>query len=206
LIRVRIREEPPFELGLIAADVIHNLRAALDNMAWEVHLAVSRPPRMMHFPIELTPVDFAQQASWLLAKLPGDRYSAIESLQPYRRPVRRPYADQAAMLNRLWNRDKHRATPVTFTVVQTASIFSYGGGPEPPPWRIPLGEVHDNQLIAWSPILLGPAVDMSITPNFALLIGIKNTGALEYISAADLLIDLHKFVRWTAYPTLLPFL
>jgi hypothetical protein len=186
LIRVRIREEPPFELGLIAADVIHNLRAALDNMAWEVHLAVSRPPRMMHFPIELTPVDFAQQASWLLAKLPGDRY--------------------AAMLNRLWNRDKHRATPVTFTVVQTASIFSYGGGPEPPPWRIPLGEVHDNQLIAWSPILLGPAVDMSITPNFALLIGIKNTGALEYISAADLLIDLHNFVRWTAYPTLLPFL
>jgi hypothetical protein len=40
-----ITEEPPIELGLIAGDVIQNLRAALDQLVWGISASDKRGRR-----------------------------------------------------------------------------------------------------------------------------------------------------------------
>ena len=79
VMRVHIHENPPFDLGLIAADVVHNLRAALDNLIFEIHRHHGRPPRDLHFPVTFSLVDFTQDGSTTLDKLPTECFWAIRA-------------------------------------------------------------------------------------------------------------------------------
>jgi hypothetical protein len=38
IVHVRIHRQPPIEFGLFFGDFLHNLRAALDNLAWQLVL------------------------------------------------------------------------------------------------------------------------------------------------------------------------
>jgi hypothetical protein len=130
---------PPDSLSLIAGDCIHNLRASLDNLAFELALAYTKGPLPNEaeadsgFPIfSSDPAESSK--SWPLKKF-NDMIrcidplakAEIERLQPYKRRdgFRR---DRLWQLNKLESIDKHRL-PHTATLnnLSTLSYFEPSG-------------------------------------------------------------------------------
>lgn len=113
----QVKEEPPDELRVVVGDCIHNLRAALDNLAYAlaVRQSGSPPPneRSICFPIRDTPNMFPSQKNTgiVLGAMPPSARGVIESLQPYHRrkdPQRHPLW----VLRDLDDFDKHRVLHV----------------------------------------------------------------------------------------------
>lgn len=98
--------EVPLRFALLAGDAIHNLRAALDYVIYQLVLADGgTPTRATMFPIlaEKPPKGFAQ-----LPAVAGITREApllnLESLMPY---AGQPYGQKLALLHRLDIADKH---------------------------------------------------------------------------------------------------
>lgn len=110
VLRFRVREEPPIQLGLILGDFIHNLRSALDNLVCQLAQLSSREGcERTQFPICDSPELFAHELKRdRLAGLRGEHVAAIEGLQPF--PGRDTPTQKALVAIRDFdNFDKHRA-------------------------------------------------------------------------------------------------
>jgi hypothetical protein len=107
--------------GLIAGDAIHNFRAALDYLAWQIAAAGTDPkplanPRDVQFPIFGEPskkgMPPARRFSEAVARnLPGaerGHVAVVERFQPYKRPDGAFWRDPLALLTDASNTDKHR--------------------------------------------------------------------------------------------------
>lgn len=107
----RIRHEPPLDRwALTFGDIVHNYRAALDGLAWELAKldgGVPAEPHRLYFPI------FQEQSKWerasttTLSSIPPDILDRLERVQPY-------HADPVELgigvtLHRLDIEDKHRS-------------------------------------------------------------------------------------------------
>jgi hypothetical protein len=91
---------PPIELGLIAGDVVQNVRAALDQLIWGYSAKEMRNLRTA-FPIYLTVEEYEEKAWPRISGMSERVQSLVASWQPY--PTRRRrYATSA------------RTTPATF--------------------------------------------------------------------------------------------
>lgn len=107
--------QPPLaEWALYFADAVHNLRVALDSLAWELSVAngvLPANPRRVSFPVTRT------DAQWRAAAKDLDTVDAtflarIKSVQAF--PAKGPVDDHyLAMLTELDNADKHRRTLVS---------------------------------------------------------------------------------------------
>jgi len=106
---------PQSELGSMAGDVIHNLRACLDNLVWEIAPAAARSARTA-FPIRSTDSGFTLAAARSLRGLPTAVIDAIRSVQPFVDESHGGLADGGGQLLKLlddfWNDDKHRVSTV----------------------------------------------------------------------------------------------
>ncbi len=127
IVRISMREAMPLRISAILGDLFHNLRSALDYVAWElVRAAGGKPGRRTYFPIYPDKNDFRRDVTEALERNEGPlagltpggpEWTLIESLQPY-------HASQpdildpnflAAWTSRLWlisaysRVDKHRA-------------------------------------------------------------------------------------------------
>jgi hypothetical protein len=127
-----LREPPTQEWSAIVGDIVHNLRSALDHLVWQLTLANGHTPpavvpRLRHapggkwrdvgFPIFFTPRPtdhLGNLISWDTAKdlrsLWGVRPSLradIQGLQPFNHGKDAP-KQPLAILDELWNIDKHR--------------------------------------------------------------------------------------------------
>jgi hypothetical protein len=137
LFRCEIREDIPLGLGVVVGDIAHNLRSALDHLAWElVELDNGNPGKHTGFPIFTNPKQWKAKVEdpyyrpnkfkRLKSPLKGVRrevYDDIEKLQPYHRqggfsPARQRLAE-LAWLN---NADKHRALHVAYGVISDEEI------------------------------------------------------------------------------------
>lgn len=105
---------PPATFGPVFGDVVHNLRSALDHIAWQLALlnlegTEERPYWNTAFPI-LTDKSrsSARKFKRLTKDVLRDAIPVIKALQPYHR---REAAGEheLAILDALWNADKHRA-------------------------------------------------------------------------------------------------
>jgi hypothetical protein len=109
-------EPVPLVFSTIAGDVVHNLRSALDHLAWQIVLSEeSQPGRHTFFPICAAEADFDSKVrdppeyrrSPLHGIDPaGEKWALIEGFQPYK--TDHPFRTSLYALNSLWNRDKHR--------------------------------------------------------------------------------------------------
>jgi hypothetical protein len=113
----------PVRVGVIFGDVIHNLHAALDNLAFELGCLDGKTPgRASEFPILNEPNDwFTKRVERSLAFVrPQDR-TRIESRQPFMRlDNRAPKDDVLARIKRYSNEGKHRVvTPIGGTAMGT---------------------------------------------------------------------------------------
>lgn len=101
--------------GVLIGDIAHNLRSALDHLAWELVRIGSdrqpRMPRMVQFPCCDTPGEFRAELGKRLPGVGAEYIAAIEDLQPYKRGKLPQFIQRGAPLKRLVeisNKDKHQ--------------------------------------------------------------------------------------------------
>ncbi len=108
-----IKEEPPARFSILLGDCIHNLRSALDHIAWQLVLANgAAPDEDTAFPIwDREPRDgvFAPKAIRGMSK---DALTLIESVQPYQAGDRAS-EHVLCFIRGLSNTDKHRTLNLT---------------------------------------------------------------------------------------------
>jgi hypothetical protein len=112
VLRLSVREKPPLRLSAIVGDIVHNLRSSLDHAVWLLagekrsfaELHKERVLNKIYFPITYSPKSFRTHT--VMGFINDDARTVLEKLQPYHRP--KPKLHPLAVLNKLWNTDKHR--------------------------------------------------------------------------------------------------
>ena len=124
VIWAQVLKSPPASLSLIAGDCIHNLRAALDNLAFELALAGAEGPlsgrveRDSQFPIfHKDPTENPdprplKKFEDMIRCIDPRAKTIIKGLQPYNRPDGF-HRDRLWQLNELETVDKHRLPHAT---------------------------------------------------------------------------------------------
>lgn len=137
---------PDPRIGLIVGEFGHHLRAALDNLVWQlVRLRGGSPTWRTEYPIDKSRKRYRRKASRALRGVSADDRAAIERTQPFHHGER---ASQSylALLAWLNNVDKHRFVHIgTALPMRTPIQVSYGRQGENAgqfPWNpIPIGDV-----------------------------------------------------------------
>lgn len=114
IVRGKILRPPPARLGILAVDAAHNLRAALDMLAWELALKGPNPPpnsdSRTAFPICTDAKAWeSDRTKRMIERIEDDAVAVIYSFQPYNRP--RPEAPRLHVVQSLDNWGKHKAIP-----------------------------------------------------------------------------------------------
>lgn len=124
-LRLEVRNPLPLKMNAILGDVLHNLRSALDHLAWQVALLnVSTPYDRTQFPIFDDGQRYANAASgryFVLQSVAPVHRALFERLQPYQRGSQ-AQTHPLWLLHELSNTDKHRLVPVISTVVADNSL------------------------------------------------------------------------------------
>ncbi|HUW88121.1 MAG TPA: hypothetical protein VMW30_07085 [Candidatus Paceibacterota bacterium] len=106
---LRVESTPPLaEMSLLLGDAVHNMRSALDALAWELcHLEGNKPanPKQVFFPASLTESKWREVAE-NLKSMPPTFIERIKHTQPYLADP--PAKAFLAVLAEMSNRDKHR--------------------------------------------------------------------------------------------------
>jgi|SRR5580700_633676 hypothetical protein len=114
-------ESPPLESwGLLAGDCVHNLRSALDNLAYALAMLKRDPPADpsgIYFPVFEDAGAFAARARRTLEQLPEDAARLLEAFQPFHRGVEHMQRDALLLLHHLDRHDKHRLPQVVLLAV-----------------------------------------------------------------------------------------
>jgi len=113
--RFNVESPPPVSLGVVAGDVIHNLRSALDHLARELVIANGANPRDEGRPRTQFPIVTASEQQPVIHTESGDISSAAQVLLEVVQPNNRP-DHPLAVLTRLANIDKHRTILFTHRV------------------------------------------------------------------------------------------
>lgn len=122
---------PPITLGPVFGDVVHNLRSTLDHIAWNLALrnlagTDDDPFPMTAFPLIRNFTERNIKNFWdLVSDILPDAIPDIVDLQPAHRG--NPDNHPLAVLDRLWNADKHRVN-VKIPSRQFIPMFTTPGG------------------------------------------------------------------------------
>jgi hypothetical protein len=85
IFRVKIREPVPTCLSGAIGDVVHNLRAALDQLAWQLVIANRKQPRRRTgFPVADSVEEFESDAAGKIKGVSARAYRFIRRLKPYK--------------------------------------------------------------------------------------------------------------------------
>ena len=114
--QVEVPSPPPLAWSVIIGDIMHNLRSALEHLAWQLELAAGRiPDRGTEFPIYWDATKFQDAVKrGVPNRFPNDAWRVIEQLQPCRNGDRYPF-HALYRLHELNRRDKHQLLTLTST-------------------------------------------------------------------------------------------
>jgi hypothetical protein len=128
-LRIEIREPIPLMWSVIVGDYVHNLRSALDHLAWQLVLVSGGTPNARTaFPIFTSePSNGRARTAWdaMTAGMHDAIIETLREVQPYAR------ADRAsehglAILAALSNADKHRLPVARFSAIAAHDPGSLG--------------------------------------------------------------------------------
>lgn len=129
--QVIYRHTPPDFLLMLIGDVLHNLRSALDHLAWS--LAGTKADRRTEFPIFCKEKGFlGQRGRAKIHGMPTPAQNIIESLQPYKGTHGLPEIEPLWLLQQLGIEDKHHTLNLVAAgvdvhlYVRTGSHPAYG--------------------------------------------------------------------------------
>ena len=197
----------PRDFGLIVGDCVHNLRSALDHLAYALPRAAGTDPRWekwSQWPIFDDPNDFAGAAKRWLCGVDGGAVAGIETCQPYYRP-NGPTRHPLRYLAELSNLDKHRVLHGIALPGQRASLgidLSTITGDVWPVFND--GGIEPNAIVG-KVYFTDPApkpVEMEVSVTFAVAID----GLEPPIGVQTVLDDIHGFITYEAFPAVEPFL
>jgi hypothetical protein len=126
-------ETPNPNLPLIVGDVLFNLRAALDHLIYELHIAALGDPldpdieRTVLFPIFKSRDAYRSNGRWRVRNLPARQQARVQGLQPYHRLARDTTAHHLGLLNDLNVIDKHRALHIVTEQVAVYPVEEIDG-------------------------------------------------------------------------------
>jgi hypothetical protein len=202
---LKVTEPAPVALSVLVGEVVHQLRSAVDHVAYGLVVAAGNTPtRQTGFP-----VCTARPAALKVAGgVTAEALAAVDAVQPYQRrdPLRHPLH----VLNTLWNIDKHRNLLVT-------ALQSTGS-------RIWLGSPDGSDLVPGHPSR--PAVvghdgilgvfrypdgdfqpDTEVTAQGSSFIGLSDKGPWPADQPVQLLLEeLHQYVALVLLPMFEPLL
>jgi hypothetical protein len=119
---LHVRSQPPPAISFAVGDIVHNLRATLDNLVWGVG-KVFKVYDDLSLEFRHSKTDFLECYLPKINILPQPICDWIESVQPYHRRNKRKYD---YVLHRLWNLGKHR-TSIVVNAVAVTSTVGYSG-------------------------------------------------------------------------------
>jgi hypothetical protein len=118
--RVRVREQPPPSLALLAGDAVHNLRTALDHLMWQLVLANGHEPDdQTMFPITANATRFRAGGPRRMKGASARAVAAIRAAKPYKGGN-----DLLWRLHRLDANDKHRLLYVVGAAHRSITLAS----------------------------------------------------------------------------------
>jgi hypothetical protein len=213
--------------GLIAGDVCHNLRSALDHLAWQLTIfSIRKPTKRTQFPIFSDRVEYAKQSPAMIDGILPKIAARIERLQPYNTgPLGDPRRTNALwILHEMSNSDKHRV--VNIAVLDIPALVVTTGEAQPMDFDAlarsgvgRVGRVVDGALIKTLPPdsappdvrvniqapihvafdEVGPGLGYSVVPTLESLIEWV-TGAVED-GFGDKVVPWHKIPAWGDLPS-----
>lgn len=116
--RYRVTALPPPVLGLLAGEIVHQLRATLDNLAWALGQVYPSPNskaknEKLAFPVAASDEKYQKllnEPAYLgIRDFPNEAQSALLDAQSFRRSLHGP---DLWVLHQLWNADKHKVPSV----------------------------------------------------------------------------------------------
>ena len=150
-IRVRVLNPPPATLRLLIGDCLHNLRSALDNLAYELAVAHHRGPlpypffQTSEFPIFKRPMNPDERRKKIGCIHPRAQV-IIRKLQPYQHRVTY-WLDPLWQLHQLNNVDKHRL-PNVIQFATVAGAYFPDSPTRPPDLQVYMGPLTDGARVA----------------------------------------------------------
>jgi hypothetical protein len=115
--RAEQTDYPPAEIALAMSDVLHQLRATLDNAVGV--LRTGGPTDRSAFVITRDPAVFLQSSHDRLEGVPGWAMDQFRDVQPFPDNLLRWIGDELSMLHDLARRDRHRALVLQAALVET---------------------------------------------------------------------------------------
>jgi len=110
---------PPTERwSLIFGELIHNLRSALDNLAWGLACVKADPPKkpkIIKFPIIQNRKDFKDEGKPITDQMTQDAAEVIKGMQPFEQSENNPARNYLVLLQKFNNEDKHTVPYILFT-------------------------------------------------------------------------------------------
>ena len=142
--------------SLRVGDIVHNLRSALDHLAWQlVILDGGQPNRTTQFPIRKSPLKNGSRTPTQLQPTVNkpEILDALEAVQPYLDQEGKPanYANNLLWcLHRLDITDKHRLLLVVRAALKLPGMTWGGYGDQPEPaWRLNQAPLDEGDVVAW---------------------------------------------------------
>jgi hypothetical protein len=123
--RAVVKQQPPVRWGAIVGDIVHNLRASLEYLAWQlVEVNGGVPDDNTGFPISTTRKHFEKRGVVKLRGAHPDAIQAVGELQPFLKE--RPQQHALSVLHRFDIRDKHHLLHVVRGTVAGAELELQG--------------------------------------------------------------------------------
>ncbi|MFJ6359235.1 hypothetical protein [Pseudarthrobacter oxydans] len=117
-IAVQVVTPPPVLLSLLVGEIVHQLRSAVDHIAYGLVLAAGNTPtRRTSFPVCISQPNQLTVAGGVSS----EAQIRVEEVQPYRQGD--PTAHPLYVLNELWNADKHRNLHLTALMLTNTQVF-----------------------------------------------------------------------------------
>jgi len=118
--RIFVREHPDPAWSVLLSEVVHHLRAALDNLVWQLVILNNAEPFCRNqFPVYTKSAPASGRLDTMLRGVRCDHRARIEGMQPYLGgddPIRRALATLVAASNA----DKHRSLHTAFGLIRQA--------------------------------------------------------------------------------------
>lgn len=138
IVSVQAKGQPPSLVwGPIIGDIVHGFRSALDQLAWGLSVAFqTNPPpadpipgddpwRKVWFPVCL------RESVWVNGAVPQQLnfidptlLAALKQLQPFATGQNAPHREPLAVLQELWNIDKHRHLHLVNVTVELGEVIT----------------------------------------------------------------------------------
>ncbi len=194
--------------SLMVGDVLHNLRSALDHLAWQlVILDGGEPGVQTQFPVRETPFNKSGDLTATQLNPPVNDariLDALEASQPYRGADGSPAQvdrNPLWLLHRLNIIDKHRLLLVVVCALNSHEMWWGGDSDMPvPSIKVSLAPVDEDSPVAWfgwgdakPPVGFDPHLSLTVSFHEPAIVGKLR---MQPIKLVDLLDSLCKWVEW----------